>query len=90
MNPAWGRGTRLIRFFSNQSIGLLMARVLTPVGLTRQSTGPAIRVRLSGWAGWSSSAMMAVAASAATQGWQTATTWAPGPMAARKRIMWSM
>ncbi|OQC10047.1 MAG: hypothetical protein BWX79_01366 [Alphaproteobacteria bacterium ADurb.Bin100] len=90
MKPACGRGTRLIRFFSNHSIGLPIARVFTAVGFTRQSTGPAIRVRLSGWAGSSSSAMMAVAASAATQGWQTATTCAPGPMAARKRIMWSM
>jgi hypothetical protein len=49
----------------------------------RQSTGPAISVRLRGVAGLSSSAMSAVAASAATQGWQTATMCAPGPMASR-------
>ena len=30
-----------------------------------------------------------VAASAATHGWQTATTWPPGPTAARKSIRWA-
>jgi hypothetical protein len=78
MKPACGSGTWLIRFFSNQSIGLLVASVFTLVGLTRQSTGPAISVRLRGCAGLSSSAISAVAASAATQGWHTATMWAPG------------
>jgi hypothetical protein len=73
MKPAWGNGTWLTRFLSNHSMGLLLASSLTAVGLTRQSTGPAISVRLWGWAGWSSSAMMAVAAKAATQGWHTAT-----------------
>ena len=90
MKPACGRGTWLMRFLANHSIGLLVANVFTPLGFTRQSTGPAMSVRLRGWAGSSSSAMMAVAASAATQGWHTATTWAPGPMACRNWIMCSM
>jgi len=88
--PACGSGTWLIRFFSNHSMGLLVASTLTPVGLTRQSTGPAISVRLRGWAGSSSSAIRAVAASAATHGWHTAITCVPGPMVWMKRIMWSM
>ena len=66
--PTCGIGTRLIRFCANHSIGLLVASVLTPLGLMRQSTGPAIKVKLFGFAGWSSSAMIATAASAATQG----------------------
>ena len=48
-----------------------MASSLTLVGLMRVSTGPAIRVMLSGVAGLSSSAMIATAASAWAQGWQT-------------------
>ena len=56
----------------------------------RQSTGPAISVRLRGAAGLSSSAISAVAASAATQGWQTATMCAPGPMASRKAMICSV
>ena len=61
-----------------------VASLFTMVGLIRQSTGPAISVRLRGVAGLSSSAISAVAASAATQGWQTATMWTPGPIASRK------
>ena len=51
----------------------------------RQSIGPAISVRLRGVAGWSSSAMSATAASAATQGWQIAIRCAPGPIARGSR-----
>ena len=50
----------------------------------RVSIGPAIRVMLRGCAGWSSSAMIATAASTATQGWHTATICAPGPSTSRK------
>ena len=60
-------------------MGLLTASLLTSVGLTRQSTGPAISVRLWGWSGRSSSAMSAVAANAATHGWHTATQCARAP-----------
>ena len=49
-----------------------------------------MRVRLFGWAGLSPAAMSAVAANAAGQGWQTASTWAPGPMYSRKAITWPM
>ena len=70
-----------MRVRSNQSIGLEVASRLTAVGLIRQSIGPAISVRLVGVAGWPSSAMIAVAASAATHGWQIATTCAPAPIA---------
>ncbi len=87
MKPVCGSGTWLMRFFSNHSMGLLVARRFTSVGFTRQSTGPAISVRLRGCAGLSSSAITAVAASAATQGWHTATMWLPGPTASVKRIM---
>ena len=52
----------------------------------RVSIGPAIRVSDRGWQGWSSSAISAAAASACTQGWHTATTCAPGPMARRNQI----
>ncbi|MNG40497.1 hypothetical protein D3C84_1290970 [compost metagenome] len=62
--------------------------MLTIVGLMRQSTGPAIRVRLTGVAGLSSSAIRAVAASAATQGWHTATRLTPGPTASRNWMIW--
>jgi hypothetical protein len=82
MKPACGSGTWLTRFFSNHSMGLVLASLLTSVGLTRQSTGPAMSVRLWGWAGLSSSAMMAVAASAATQGWHTATQCERWPVSA--------
>jgi hypothetical protein len=71
-------------------MGLLTASALTAVGLTRQSMGPAISVRLAGVAGCASSAISAVAASAATQGWQMATRCEPGPIAARKSIRCSM
>jgi hypothetical protein len=64
---------------SNQAIGLAVASRLTAVGLIRQSIGPAIRVRLAGVASCRSSDISAVAASAATHGWQTATTLAAGP-----------
>ena len=64
---------------SNHSIGFDVASLLTPVGLTRQSIGPAMSVRLAGAAGSSSSDMIATAASAATQGWQIAIRCDPGP-----------
>ena len=56
---------------------------LAAVALMRQSMGPAISVRLAGVAGWPSSDINATAASAATQGWQTAMTLLPGPMWSR-------
>jgi hypothetical protein len=67
-------------------MGLDVARSFTAVGLMRQSIGPAISVRLAGVAGCSSSAISAVAASAATQGWQIAIRCAPGPSSVRKCI----
>ena len=81
--PRKVQGTVWTRFSSNQLSGLLVASSLTAVGLTRQSMGPAISVRLRGWAGWPSCAMSAVADSAATQGWQMAMRCAPGPMRVR-------
>ncbi|MNT82811.1 hypothetical protein D3C72_2225930 [compost metagenome] len=63
-----------------------MASALTLVGLTRASMGPAISVRLGGWAGSPSSAMSAAAASAATAGWQIATRCVPPPSVCRKPI----
>src|ERR1700737_573639 len=75
---------------SNQSIGRLVARRLTSVGLTRASIGPAINVMLRGWAGSESSAMIATAASTATQGWHTPTTCTPGPSTCRKVMTWSI
>ena len=72
--PPWRHGTVPIRCFSNHSIGLVVASLLTSVGLIRQSIGPAIRVRLAGVAGCWSSDINATAASAATHGWHTATT----------------
>ena len=88
--PACGQGTWLMRLRRNQSMGRSVARRFTAVGLMRQSTGPAISVRLRGVAGLSSSAMSAVAASAATQGWHTATMWTPGPTASRKAMSCSV
>ncbi len=55
-----------------------------------QSMGPAMSVRLFGCAFMPFFAMTAVATSAATQGWQTAITCAPGPIACTKRIRWSI
>ena len=43
--------------------------------------------RLAGVAALPSSDIIATAASAATQGWQTAMTFAPGPITARKSMM---
>ena len=68
-----------MRLRSNQLIGLLVASLLTLVGLTRVSMGPAISVMLLGCAGLPSAAMTATAASAWTHGWHTATRCAPGP-----------
>src|SRR5262249_36420177 len=79
-------GTVAIRFCSNHSIGLELASAFTLVGLTRVSIGPAINVMLRGCAALPACAITAVATSTATQGWHTATTWAPGPIASRKRI----
>ncbi len=80
----------LIRFCSNHSIGLDIASLLTAVGLMRQSIGPAISVRLAGVASCLSSDINATAASAATVGWHTASTWPPGPSAAVNCITCSM
>ncbi len=88
--PACCQGTVLIRFFSNHSIGLVIASRLTLVGLMRQSIGPAMSVRLAGVAGCLSSAMSAAAASAATVGWHTARTWPPAPIASVNCITCSM
>ena len=82
--PLSGSGTQEIRLRSNHSIDLLVASVFTAVGLMRQSIGPAISVRLAGTAGSSSSDISAVAASAATHGWQIATRCEPGPMRAQE------
>jgi hypothetical protein len=62
-----GHGTWLIRFFEPLD-GLAVGQLVDPVGLMRQSTGPAISVRR-GY-GLSSSAMMAVAGGQHTQVWQ--------------------
>ena len=84
--PRYLRGTRAMRLRSNQLIGLLVASLLTLVGLMRVSIGPAISVMLLGCAGLPSAAITATAASACTQGWQTATRCAPGPSSSRKRM----
>ncbi len=66
-----------------------MAKSLTLVGLMRVSIGPAIKVMLRGCAASPSSAINAAAARTGTQGWQTATTWEPGPITCRNLITWS-
>ena len=66
-----------------------LASSFTLVGLTRVSIGPAISVMLRGCAGLPFCAITAAAASTATQGWQTATTCAPGPITSRNWIRWS-
>ena len=68
-----------MRLRSNQLIGLLVASLLTLVGLTRVSMGPAISVMLAGCAGLPLAAITATAASACTHGWHTATRCEPGP-----------
>jgi hypothetical protein len=80
----------LIRFFSNQSIGLLLANSLTLVGWIRVSIGPAISVSVAGRAGWFSSDITAAAASAETDGWQIATMCAREPIWSRKVMRWSV
>ena len=57
-----------MRLRSNQLIGLLVASLLTLVGLTRVSMGPAISVMLDGCAGLPLAAITATAASACTHG----------------------
>src|SRR3954467_12771202 len=44
-----------------------------------------MRIMLRGLAGCCSSAMRAAAASTCTQGWQTLSTWAPGPIAVESK-----
>ena len=63
-----------------------LASSLTLVGLTRVSIGPAISVMERGCAGLPACAITATAASTATQGWHTASTCAPGPIASRNLI----
>ena len=70
--------------------GLVSAAVLTRLGFTRVSTGPAMRVRLAGCAGSSAAASSATAASTGTAGWQTATTWVSGPRCRSACITCSM
>ena len=77
-----------ITFSSNQLSGLEWASWLTLVGLTRVSTGPAMSIMLRGWAGLSLGGHDRSGASAAGHGWQTAITWAPGPMNSRKDMTW--
>ena len=71
---------------SNHDSGLLVARSLTTVGSTRVSMGPAMSVSVRGTAGFPASAITAVAASAATHGWQTAITWVSGPRTSSQRM----
>ena len=68
MNPACGNGTVLTTLFSNHSIDLPSASLLTPVGLRRVSIGPPISVMDAGWNGSSIEAMCATAASTGTAG----------------------
>ena len=82
-------GTVAMRFFSNQSIGLEVASAFTPVGLMRQSTGPAISVMLRGAAASRVCAITPAAMSACTAGWQTARMCDPSPMVRRKRTRWA-
>ena len=84
--PRKRSGTQPIRLASNQSIECAVASSFTRVGLMRQSIGPAISVRLRGVQRLWFSAMIDAAASAATHGWHTARTCAPGPIASRKAI----
>ena len=66
------------------SIGFELASSLTLVGLTRVSIGPAISVMLRGCAGCCDCAITAAATRTATQGWHTATIWAPGPIVSQE------
>ncbi len=75
---------------SNHEIGRLVASVLTTVGSTRVSIGPAINVSVRGVAGLPASDITAVATSAATHGWHTAMTWVSGPSSSSQRIRYSM
>ena len=84
--PRYRSGTDAITCRSNHSIGRLVARLFTSVGLTLASIGPAISVRLRGTAALPSSAISAVAASADTHGWHTASMCAPGPIVSMKRM----
>ena len=84
--PGKRDGTEAMRLCSNHSMGRALASSLTLVGLTRVSTGPAIKVMLRGVAALPASERMATAASACTQDWHTATTCTPGPIASRKPI----
>ena len=76
-------------FRLNQLSGFSLARLLTSVGLSRVSTGPAIRVMVRGVAGFWSIDITATAIRVCTQGWQTASTFPPGPIVSMKRIRYS-
>ena len=82
-------GTVVITLLLEPGQRMLERSSFTAVGFTRQSTGPAMRVRVRGSQGRASSAMRAVAARAAGQGWHTARTWAPGPPVRGSAITWS-
>ncbi len=88
MRPRPGKrlGTLAIRVRSNQASDLDVASSFTAVGLSRVSIGPAISVIERGVAGLRSCDITATAASVCTQGWQTASTCAPGPISSKKRI----
>ena len=66
-----------------------MASVLTTVGSTRVSMGPAISVSVRGAQSLPASAITAVATSAATHGWHTAITWVSGPRTSSQWIRYS-
>ena len=75
----------------NQVKGRSSARRLVAVGESRASIGEPMKViELGPVADRSSSAISAAAASTGGPGWQTATTWAPGPMARSIARTWSM
>ena len=71
---------------SNHSMECFLASSSTVVELTRTSIGPAISVMLRGCALLPACAITAAAASTATQGWHTASTWVPGPITSRNLI----
>ncbi len=75
--------------FSNQEMGRLVASVLTTVGSTRVSMGPAMSVSVRGVQSLPASDITAVATRAATHGWHTAITWVSGPRTSSQWMRYS-
>ena len=69
MKPGWLAGTRWITLCSNHLIDLVVARLLTWVGLRRVSIGPPIMVMVRGLFGSLLAAISEIAASTGTVDW---------------------